>query len=55
MDTDRNSQNRAADKNLDNRAAGQDQAEKPKEIGGRKGPEPTRYGDWELNGKCVDF
>lgn len=25
------------------------------EIGGRKGPEPTRYGDWELNGKCVDF
>ncbi|MCM2343053.1 MAG: DUF1674 domain-containing protein [Alphaproteobacteria bacterium] len=27
----------------------------PKEKGGRKGPEPTRYGDWELNGKCVDF
>jgi hypothetical protein len=26
-----------------------------KEIGGRKGPEPTRYGDWENNGKCVDF
>ena len=25
------------------------------EKGGRKGPEPTRYGDWELNGKCVDF
>ena len=25
------------------------------EIGGRKGPEPTRYGDWEKNGKCVDF
>lgn len=30
-------------------------AEKPVERGGRKGPEPTRYGDWELNGKCVDF
>ncbi len=30
-------------------------AEKPVEKGGRKGPEPTRYGDWELNGKCVDF
>lgn len=28
---------------------------KPLEKGGRKGPEPTRYGDWELNGKCVDF
>lgn len=26
-----------------------------KEIGGPKGPEPTRYGDWERNGKCVDF
>lgn len=25
------------------------------EIGGRKGPEPTRYGDWEKGGKCVDF
>jgi len=29
--------------------------EKPREIGGRSGPEPVRYGDWELNGKCVDF
>lgn len=25
------------------------------EIGGRKGLEPTRYGDWENKGKCVDF
>ena len=25
------------------------------EIGGRKGPEPTRYGDWEVDGRCVDF
>jgi hypothetical protein len=37
-------------------------AEKPaakpaatEEVGGRKGPEPTRYGDWEVNGRCVDF
>ncbi|MEO1244490.1 MAG: DUF1674 domain-containing protein [Pseudomonadota bacterium] len=28
---------------------------KPREIGGRKGPEPTRYGDWEKNGRCIDF
>jgi hypothetical protein len=28
---------------------------KPKEIGGPKGPEPTRYGDWERNGRCIDF
>lgn len=27
----------------------------PVEIGGRDGPEPTRYGDWEKNGRCVDF
>ena len=27
----------------------------PKEIGGPKGPEPTRYGDWEVNGRCSDF
>ena len=27
----------------------------PPEAGGPKGPEPTRYGDWERKGKCVDF
>jgi hypothetical protein len=27
----------------------------PREIGGPKGPEPTRYGDWEVNGRCSDF
>ncbi len=27
----------------------------PKEIGGPKGPEPTRYGDWEVKGRCSDF
>jgi hypothetical protein len=25
------------------------------EIGGREGPEPTRFGDWELRGRCIDF
>ncbi len=28
---------------------------KPQEIGGPSGPEPTRFGDWERNGICVDF
>lgn len=28
---------------------------KPKEYGGPKGPEPTRYGDWEKAGRCIDF
>jgi hypothetical protein len=27
----------------------------PVEIGGRKGPDPTRFGDWELKGRCIDF
>ena len=29
--------------------------EMPKELGGRKGPEPVRYGDWEKKGIAVDF
>ena len=27
----------------------------PKELGGREGPEPVRYGDWEKKGIAVDF
>ena len=30
-------------------------AERPKEAGGVKGPEPTRYGDWEKKGLASDF
>lgn len=30
-------------------------ADWPKELGGPKGPEPTRYGDWERKGRCSDF
>jgi hypothetical protein len=34
-------------------------AEKPaavREVGGRKdGTDPTRFGDWEKNGRCIDF
>ncbi|MBI1778195.1 MAG: DUF1674 domain-containing protein [Proteobacteria bacterium] len=25
------------------------------EVGGPTGPEPTRYGDWEKDGRCTDF
>lgn len=28
---------------------------RPLEIGGPPGPEPTRYGDWEKKGRCIDF
>lgn len=27
----------------------------PPEIGGAKGPEPTRYGDWQHKGRVSDF
>ena len=27
----------------------------PTEIGGRGGAEPARYGDWEINGRAIDF
>ena len=29
--------------------------DRPREIGGRGGLDPTRYGDWEKNGRCIDF
>ncbi|MGH8201240.1 MAG: DUF1674 domain-containing protein [Steroidobacteraceae bacterium] len=30
-------------------------AAQPREIGGPSGPEPTRFGDWERKGRCIDF
>ncbi len=30
-------------------------ATKRREIGGPKGAEPTRFGDWERAGRCIDF
>lgn len=30
-------------------------ADRPIEIDGPSGPEPTRYGDWERKGRCIDF
>jgi len=36
----------------DTPSGGQD---RPKEIGGRGGLDPTRYGDWEKAGRCIDF
>lgn len=31
------------------------QTELPPEIGGRGGAEPSRFGDWEINGRAIDF
>ena len=38
-----------------NKAEPAPDSQAPKEIGGPSGPEPTRYGDWERKGICVDF
>ena len=32
-----------------------EEVKRPKELGGRGGPEPTRYGDWEKDGIAHDF
>ena len=32
-----------------------EKSEQTAEIGGRKGPDPTRFGDWEKDGRCIDF
>ena len=44
------SKDQAIEKNSD-----KDQTKLVKEIGGPKGPEPTRYGDWERKGIISDF
>ena len=38
-----------------NREGARPDPETVPEIGGRKGPDPTRYGDWEKDGRCIDF
>lgn len=48
--------NESADKVDKNNEINQISSEKQvKEIGGPKGLEPTRYGDWEKRGRCIDF
>lgn len=39
----------------EDRAPVTSQKQQPEEFGGPKGKEPTRYGDWEKNGRCIDF
>lgn len=39
----------------DEQSAGDKKAPVGNETGGPQGPEPTRYGDWERKGRCVDF
>ena len=40
---------------LEEKKATETQDKQATETGGPKGPEPTRYGDWEQKGRCTDF
>lgn len=53
--TVKNSAEAGAEKQLEPgiREAGQQAG--GREIGGPEGPEPTRFGDWERKGRCIDF
>ena len=60
MDTDKTSGDTGADGKAGDKAAKDattrpDGSDMPREINGPKGPEPTRYGDWEQKGRCSDF
>jgi len=44
-----------SDPNEPELAQGQPESAAPIEIGGRGGLDPTRFGDWEKNGRCIDF
>lgn len=63
MDTDKTSGDTGADGKAGDNAADTakdtttrtDGSDMPREINGPKGPEPTRYGDWEQKGRCSDF
>jgi hypothetical protein len=45
----------ASDDTDQDNATASEAADRTKEIGGRGGLDPTRYGDWEKAGRCIDF
>ena len=59
MESDKKNTEKTATKAVDEAATLTDGAnpttDAPKELNGPKGPEPTRYGDWEQKGRCSDF
>lgn len=42
-------------KEAEERRAAEASASMPAEIGGRGGADPARFGDWEINGRAIDF
>jgi hypothetical protein len=46
---------RSAEAEARRKALDSEKAEAEKEIGGRGGADPARFGDWEINGRAIDF
>jgi len=42
-------------KEAEERREAEQPAEQPREVGGRGGADPARFGDWEINGRAIDF
>ena len=56
MDTkDRDDADESKSGSKEPESASADTGDRPREIGGRGGLDPTRYGDWEKAGRCIDF
>ena len=53
--SDKNKQKQAENDRGNQGMTADDITQDPVEKGGPKGPEPTRFGDWESNGRCTDF
>jgi hypothetical protein len=52
---EKKSENQSAIAQKDQKTEDVDANQAVSERGGPKGPEPTRYGDWEVGGVCSDF
>jgi hypothetical protein len=55
LDARRRAERKADEAGRKWRAAAEARGEVAKETGGPQGLEPTRYGDWERAGRCIDF
>jgi hypothetical protein len=52
---DPDASDKSSPENLTETTIAAPEPKRPVEIGGRDGSEPTRFGDWEKNGRCIDF
>ena len=55
MQNDKTDAETTAIEKVKDESAGETADAVPREVNGPKGPEPTRYGDWEQKGRCSDF